>query len=108
MVRSSGRLSVIAGGSFREGRKQNNSFVTTTQRPAHTRRGKHSHAPAEGATTPQDCSPLESGRVEDSRQMSEQEYRVRECVHRARGAEGEYYRGSAYVKHLQSLGTSAA
>jgi hypothetical protein len=40
--------------------------------------------------------------------MSEQEYRVRECVHRAGGAEGEYYRGSAYVKHLQRLGTAAA
>ena len=40
--------------------------------------------------------------------MSEQEYRVRECVHRAQQAEGEYYRGSAYVKHLQRLGTAAA
>ena len=40
--------------------------------------------------------------------MSEQEYRVRECVHRARGAEGESYRGSAYVKHLQRLRTSDA
>ena len=40
--------------------------------------------------------------------MSEQEYRVRECVHRAGGAEGEYYRGSAYVKHLQRLSTSGA
>ncbi|MDQ3918316.1 MAG: hypothetical protein M3348_07545 [Acidobacteriota bacterium] len=40
--------------------------------------------------------------------MSEQEYRVRECVHRAGGSEGEYYRGSAYIKHLQRLGTSAA
>jgi hypothetical protein len=40
--------------------------------------------------------------------MSEQEYRVRECVHRAREAEGEYYRGSAYVKHLQRLPAAAA
>ena len=40
--------------------------------------------------------------------MSEQEYRVRECVHRARGAAGEYYRGSSYVKHLQRLRTADA
>jgi hypothetical protein len=40
--------------------------------------------------------------------MSEQEHRVRECVHRARGAEGGFYRGSTYVKHLQRLGTSDA
>jgi hypothetical protein len=40
--------------------------------------------------------------------MSEQEYRVRECVHRARGAEGEYHHGSAYVKHLQRLNTEGA
>jgi len=40
--------------------------------------------------------------------MSEQEYRVRECVHRARGAAGGYYRGSNYVKHLQRLRTADA
>ncbi|HZT58129.1 MAG TPA: hypothetical protein VFA21_05815 [Pyrinomonadaceae bacterium] len=40
--------------------------------------------------------------------MSEQEYRVRECVHRAEGAAGSYYRGSAYVKQLQRLRTEAA
>ena len=40
--------------------------------------------------------------------MSEQEYRVRECVHRAEGAAGKYYRGSAYVKQLQRLRTEAA
>jgi len=40
--------------------------------------------------------------------MSEQEYRVRECVHRERGAQGEFYRGSAYVKQLQKLRTDAA
>jgi hypothetical protein len=40
--------------------------------------------------------------------MSEQEYRVRECVHRARGAEGEYHRGDAYVTHLQRLRSEAA
>jgi hypothetical protein len=34
---------------------------------------------------------------------SEQDYRVRECVHRAKGAEGDLYRGSAYVKQLQRL-----
>jgi hypothetical protein len=40
--------------------------------------------------------------------MSEQEYRVRECVHRAGGAAGSYYRGGAYVKQLQRLRTEAA
>jgi hypothetical protein len=40
--------------------------------------------------------------------MSEQEYRVRECVHRAGGVAGEYYRGSAFVKQLQRLRTEAA
>jgi len=39
--------------------------------------------------------------------MSEQEYRMRECVHRVRGAAGEYYCGSSYVKHLQRLRTTA-
>lgn len=34
---------------------------------------------------------------------SEQDYRVRECVHRAAGAPGNFYRGSTYVKHLQRL-----
>ena len=40
--------------------------------------------------------------------MSEQEYRVRECVHRAGAAEGEYYRGSTYVKQLQRLPSAEA
>jgi hypothetical protein len=40
--------------------------------------------------------------------MSEQEYRVRECIHRAEGVSGEFYRGSAYVKHLQRLRMDAA
>jgi hypothetical protein len=39
---------------------------------------------------------------------SEQDYRVRECIHRARGAAGEFYRGSAYVKHLQRLPSANA
>lgn len=39
---------------------------------------------------------------------SEQDYRVRECVHRAEGAAGAFYRGSAYVKHLQRLPSTAA
>lgn len=39
---------------------------------------------------------------------SEQDYRVRECAHRAADAEGEYYRGSEYVKHLQRMSTEAA
>jgi hypothetical protein len=40
--------------------------------------------------------------------MTEQDYRVRECVHRARGAAGDFYRGDAYVRHLQRLRSSAA
>lgn len=40
--------------------------------------------------------------------MSEQDYSVRECIHRARGAEGGFYRGNTYVKHLQRLNTSNA
>ena len=33
---------------------------------------------------------------------------MRECVHRARGAAGDYYNGTAYVRHLQRLGSAAA
>jgi hypothetical protein len=40
--------------------------------------------------------------------ITEQEYRVRECVHRVRGAAGDFYRGDAYVRHLQRLGSAAA
>ncbi|MDT7781504.1 MAG: hypothetical protein QOC99_4016 [Acidobacteriota bacterium] len=39
---------------------------------------------------------------------SEQDYRMRECVHRASGAEGEFYRGGVYVKHLQRLPSATA
>jgi hypothetical protein len=39
---------------------------------------------------------------------SEKDYRVRECVHRASGAAGDFYRGSVYVKQLQRLRPSAA
>ena len=39
---------------------------------------------------------------------NEQEYRVRECAHRAAGAAGEYYRGSEYVKHIQRMSIHAA
>ena len=35
--------------------------------------------------------------------MSEQSYRERECIHRAGGARGGFYRGTAYVEHLQRL-----
>ncbi len=35
--------------------------------------------------------------------MPEQEYRERECIHRAKRAAGEYYRGVKYVKGLQRL-----
>ena len=34
---------------------------------------------------------------------SEQSYRERECIHRARGAVGETYPGKTYVQHLQRL-----
>ncbi len=40
--------------------------------------------------------------------MSEREYRVRECVHRASGSAGEYYKGAVYLRHLQRLRTEAA
>ena len=40
--------------------------------------------------------------------MNEQSVRERECVHRAGGAAGEYYRGSAYVESLQRLRSAAA
>ena len=38
----------------------------------------------------------------------EQEYRVRECMHRDEGVAGEFYRGSEYVKHLQRMSSDAA
>jgi hypothetical protein len=38
----------------------------------------------------------------------EQEYRLRECVHRRRGSEGEFYSGVTYLKHLQRLRSEAA
>ena len=39
---------------------------------------------------------------------SEQDYRIRECVHRAGGAQGSFYSGSAYVKQLQRLPSADA
>ena len=39
---------------------------------------------------------------------SEQDCRVRECLHRAGGAPGNYYAGRTYVKHLQRLPSDAA
>jgi hypothetical protein len=39
---------------------------------------------------------------------SEQDYRTRECAHRANGAPGSYYDGRTYVKHLQRLPSEAA
>jgi hypothetical protein len=39
---------------------------------------------------------------------SEQDYRVRECLHRAGGAAGGLYPGGTYVKHLQRLPSDAA
>ncbi len=40
--------------------------------------------------------------------MSEQDYRVRECIHRSRGAAGDFYKGDAYVRYLQRLRSAAA
>ena len=38
----------------------------------------------------------------------EQGYRERECVHRGRGAEGEFYSGASYVQSLMRLRAVAA
>jgi hypothetical protein len=35
--------------------------------------------------------------------MTEQSYRERECIHRAAGASGAFYRGTTYVQLLQRL-----
>jgi len=40
--------------------------------------------------------------------MTEQTFRERECVHRARGAVGEFLRGPVYVQLLQRLKPAAA
>lgn len=40
--------------------------------------------------------------------IGEQEYRLRDCVHRKRGAEGQYYSGVTYLQHLQRLRSEAA
>ncbi len=40
--------------------------------------------------------------------MNEQAFRERECIHRAAGVEGEYYRGDAYIKHLMRLRSKEA
>lgn len=39
---------------------------------------------------------------------NEQSYRERECIHRAGGAEGNYYKGDIYVKHLMRLPSARA
>ena len=39
---------------------------------------------------------------------TEQDYRVRECVHRAGGAAGDLYSGTAYVRQLQRLPSADA
>ncbi len=38
----------------------------------------------------------------------EQSYRERECLHRARGAQGRFYSGASYVQSLMRLRASAA
>ena len=38
----------------------------------------------------------------------EQGYRERECVHRGRGAEGEFYSGASFVQSLMRLRAAAA
>lgn len=38
----------------------------------------------------------------------EQSYRERECVHRACGAEGDFYKGASYVQSLMRLRAAAA
>lgn len=40
--------------------------------------------------------------------MNEQSYRERECIHRARGAVGDYYKGDIYVRHLMRLPSARA
>jgi hypothetical protein len=39
---------------------------------------------------------------------SEQAHRLRECVHRAGGAAGDYYQGASYVQSLTRLRAAAA
>ena len=39
---------------------------------------------------------------------TEQTFRERECVHRVRGAAGEFLRGTTYVQLLQRLRPAAA
>lgn len=40
--------------------------------------------------------------------IGEQEHRLRECAHRRRGSEGEFYSGTTYLEHLQRLPSAAA
>lgn len=40
--------------------------------------------------------------------MSKKAYRERECIHREKDAEGDFYRGLAYIKALQSLTSDEA
>lgn len=43
-----------------------------------------------------------------SQTKSEQWHRERECVHRAQGAEGDFYDGMTYVRSLQRAGSGVA
>lgn len=40
--------------------------------------------------------------------MSGQDYRVRECIHRSRGAAGDFYKGDTYINCLKRLRSAAA
>jgi ABC-type ATPase with predicted acetyltransferase domain len=40
--------------------------------------------------------------------MSKKAYRERECIHREKDVEGDFYRGLAYIKALQRLSSDEA
>ena len=46
--------------------------------------------------------------TDEGRVSTEESYRERECVHRRRGAAGEFYHGTTYVRWLQRLKAGAA
>lgn len=48
------------------------------------------------------------GRDMDQEVIKEESGRERECIHRRRGAEGEFYQGDRYILALQRLRNDAA